>query len=62
MKTKKFHKKMVLNKKTIVHLGNGELKVVDGGNEYCKTGMLPTCITFYIPATGEPCVYCHVDT
>ncbi len=31
MKTKFFDKKLVLNKKTIVHLNNGEMEVVCGG-------------------------------
>jgi hypothetical protein len=46
MKTKKFHKKLALNKKTIVHLSNGDLKGVDGGKLDCATGEVPTCITY----------------
>jgi len=43
MKTKRFDKKLVLNKKTIAHLGRGELNAVEGGIEclmtisYCPT-------------------------
>ena len=46
MKIKKFYKKLFLNKKTIVNLDNGEQRVVDGGVPACKTGELPTCISF----------------
>jgi hypothetical protein len=31
MKTKKFDKKLVLNKKTLARLGNGEMKVAKAG-------------------------------
>jgi hypothetical protein len=37
MKNKKFNKKLLLNKKTIANLKNGEMKKAQGGN----TG--PTC-------------------
>lgn len=33
MKTEKFAKKLSLNKKTIADLGNGEMKVIQGGKE-----------------------------
>ena len=33
MKSKKFEKKLVLNKKTIVNLGNNELGNVKGGDQ-----------------------------
>lgn len=37
MKTKKFSKKLALNKKTIVHLDNEETKKVLGGTGLCTT-------------------------
>ncbi len=46
MKTKQFHKKLGLKKKTIVNLNNGEMKAVDGGEWPCKTGEIPSCISF----------------
>ena len=72
MKTKKFEKKLVLNKKTIAHLGNGELNVAKGGALVTKEGpscapcpatnptcftVCPTCFTV-CPATGDPCLVC----
>lgn len=70
MKIKKFHKKLVLNKKTIAHLGNREQDVVKGGeptrscpsNCYC-TQTEPLCVTCptwaTCPLTGKPCVQCE---
>jgi len=43
MKTKRFDKKLVLNKKTIVHLDNGEMKALEAGINHCKTITTPTC-------------------
>jgi hypothetical protein len=48
MKTKKFSKKLVLNKATIAYLNNGEMNAVEGKNHWCPTGdpyEKPTCIT-----------------
>lgn len=54
MKTKKFHKKLALNKRTIVHLGNEDLKKIGGGDWPCATGEIPSCITF----NGYTCRTC----
>lgn len=32
MKKKKFNKKLVLNKRTITNLGNGEMRILNGGD------------------------------
>lgn len=45
MKTKKFSKKLVLSKQTIVNLGNDEMSNLKGG----KTTL---------DLTGDPCVHC----
>ena len=52
MKTKKFIKKLVLNKATIAYLNNGEMNAVEGKIFYCATGdpnEVPTCITVVLP-------------
>jgi hypothetical protein len=53
MKTKKFSKKLVLNKKTVANLENGEMKKVQGGKtvvscpcprtEFCPTWIFAIC-------------------
>ena len=54
MKTKKFNKTLVLNKKTIANLKNGEMKKVQGGKtcppctgspftEFCDTWVVTIC-------------------
>lgn len=67
MKTKRFDKKLVLNKKTIAHLHNGEMKAVAGGNPpgpICKSAPLLTCVSAFgwscptCPQTGDPCLIC----
>ena len=52
MKSKRFNKKMVLNKKTVANLNNGEMREVNGGNQICpdkityQAGSCPTvCYT-----------------
>ncbi len=47
MKTKRFEKKLALNKKTIAHLEPGEQSVVKGGVEmtYSCGGTCVTCVT-----------------
>ena len=69
MKTKTFDKKLVLNKKTIAHLGRGELHAVNGGGPTdpntgfltcfsCETcAGMPTCVKT-CPITGYPCIAC----
>ncbi len=44
MKTKKFDKKLTLNKKTIVHLSQKDMKKLYGGQE---TLAGPRCVTVY---------------
>jgi hypothetical protein len=69
MKTKRFGKKLVLRKTTVVHLDKGEMKAVEGKDEVCATGELPTCITFMgytcpkktEPLTGFPCIVCGIE-
>jgi hypothetical protein len=72
MKTKHFDKKLVLKKKTIAHLDNGEKKAVAGGGPpLCVTIGAVTCISFMgwtctlptdcktCPQTGDPvCLVC----
>jgi natural product precursor len=53
MKTTKFSKKLVLNKKTVANLENGEMKKVQGGKtvvscpcpdtEFCPTWIFTIC-------------------
>jgi len=57
MKTKKFEKKLVLNKKTIAHLANGELNAAKGGDPGLETLQLITCRRTCI-ITGYPCIVC----
>jgi len=55
MKTKHFDKKLVLNKKTIAHLGYGDMKAVEGGGPpTCVTIGADTCISF----EGWTCTGC----
>lgn len=42
MKTKKFEKKLYLNKKTIADLNSKEMSYVNGGN------LTPTTLTYYV--------------
>ena len=70
MKTKKFGKKLVLNKKTVAHLGSGELNAAKGGDpatvigqscNWCyATNPTCTCKTCFTicPLTGDPCLHC----
>ena len=68
MKTKHFVKKLVLNKKTIAHLDNGEMKAIEGGEHDppCKSVPLLTCVSAFgwscptCPQTGDPCLICGV--
>ena len=67
MKTKRFDKKLVLNKKTIAHLVNGEMKAVEGGvlitytcPDTCRT--CPTDCKTCGAMTGYPiCYACGYD-
>ena len=43
MKTRKFSKKLTLNRKTIVHLDNGVMGKVYGGQESFHISICPTC-------------------
>jgi hypothetical protein len=52
MKTKKFDKKLVLNKKTIAHLNKGEMNAVEGGYVNCITGGLDTCVPLTATCTS----------
>ena len=49
MKTKKFQKKLTLNKKTIVDLNNGEMKGAQGGADE------PSIPPFFCPITFYNC-------
>ena len=57
MKTKKFNKKLVLNKKTIVNLKNGQMKKVQGGKTYppCGSPCTEFCDT-WIFTICDPCL------
>lgn len=52
MKPKSFSKKLFLNKKTIAHLDNSDLKVVRGG--ICTINSLPQSGCVYT-TTGKCC-------
>ena len=54
MKTKKFSKKLVLSKQTIVNLGNDEMKNLKVGD----ITYFPTCDGKTCDLTGDPCVHC----
>jgi hypothetical protein len=45
MKQKKFNKKLILNKKTIANLNNGEMKDVNGGKDDISNSLCITCFT-----------------
>lgn len=65
MKTKKFSKRLMLNKKTVAHLDNNEMKVANGGQDPSAAGMCPTygkascptvCYTIdYTDHLSDPC-------
>lgn len=58
MKTKPFDKKLVLNKKTVAHLNNSEMKAVEGGDmPLCVTIGADTCIS-YEGWTCGTCIFC----
>lgn len=57
MKTKKFGKKLVLSKQTIVNLGNGEMNELKGGDD--PSGHVPTCDGRTCDLTGDPCIHCY---
>jgi hypothetical protein len=56
MKTKKFNKKLRLNKKTVAHLINVNMNDIKGGNG--TTGTVDTCLP--IPG-GTYCIACYQD-
>jgi hypothetical protein len=69
MKSKKFEKKLALNKKTIADLSNGQLKQVKGG---CMSAGETSCQTYtcftdgcclsdwcYTQSIGPHCLYCN---
>lgn len=59
MKTKQLSKKLKLNKKTVAHLDNGEMKVVFAGirTEECPSWIKThcTCTTVVEPSCGTLC-------
>jgi len=55
MKTRRFYKKLVLNKKTVANLNSDEMNVVQGGlTLQCQTKWVPTCDEPYT-GLGERC-------
>jgi hypothetical protein len=68
MKTKKFSKKLSLNKKTIAHLNDAHMTEVKGGEDTGQTGCIlcavthtcQTCPTKCIGGTcgGSTCICC----
>jgi hypothetical protein len=56
MKTKKFKKKLVLSKQTIVNLDNEEMNKLKVGDQ--NTLVLPTCGGRTCDLTGDPCIQC----
>ena len=60
MKIKKFHKKLVLNKETIAHLGNSEQDVVKGGapTTSCRSWCYCTMTDYGCGATCPPQATC----
>lgn len=59
MKTKKFEKKLVLNKKTIANLGNNELGNALGGGIPDPTGY--TCLVETCPTDCGTCYTCPTE-
>ena len=63
MKTKKFQKKLALNKKTVANLSNGQLSKVKGGDYNTGSGHPPCviscgCVTLHF----TNCVLCDTVT
>ena len=63
MKTKKFSKRLALNKKTIANLANAEMNAVKGGYEteiaaYCESEICSVIYTF----CDDVCPYTRVRT
>ena len=58
MKTKKFNKKLALNKETIAYLNNLEMKAVEGKEQLCATGGFEykTCQTAFLPTLCDTCL------
>jgi hypothetical protein len=59
MKTKKFKKKLVLSKQTIVNLDNEEMNKLKVGGQ--NTLMFPTCGGRTCSLTGDPCIQCFSE-
>lgn len=57
MKTKKIGKKLVLNKKTIAHLYNGELNAIQAGDGFTKVGL--SCPECPITTDAYTCNSCY---
>lgn len=62
MKIKKFSKRLTLNKKTVAHLGNNDMKVAHGGVQqdgiptYGKASCPTVCYTIdYTDHLSDPC-------
>ncbi|MDQ1354004.1 MAG: hypothetical protein QG657_4313 [Acidobacteriota bacterium] len=65
MKPKNFNKKLMLNKKTVAHLGNNEMNAAHGGRPVSLDGECPTygkvscptvCYTLnYTDHLSDPC-------
>ena len=58
MKTKKFSKKLSLNKETIADLKSNDMKFVHGGNMLPITFSGSSCPVHNCTATGVPCNAC----
>jgi len=58
MKTKKFSKKLSLNKETIADLKSNDMKFVHGGNMQPETRYGTSCPVQNCTATGVPCNAC----
>ena len=65
MKTKKFRKKLALNKKTIADLNSGMMGNVAGGGDPVVHGQITECTSCYLGPTDCPdctqqtCVTCN---
>jgi natural product precursor len=67
MKTKKFEKKLSLNKKTIAHLNNGDMKSLQGGDvpsgctcPFCQVNENSTVISL-CPTVAPTCQTCATE-
>ena len=57
MKTKKFSKKLSLNKATVADLNNSQMKTVQGGAPWTSIGIQNKCYTMCLTGACCPTIY-----